>query len=115
MARLPSGTVHLLLTEAAKRLADGVEAELDVASGAVGDLISRLAEAIEAEHAIIAAHLHSDDLEALDGLSLPFAVQSDPDVPRGCARLRTDAGWIEDGPVLRLQRFRARLEQESGQ
>ena len=115
MACLPSGTVHLLLTEAAKRLADGVEAELDVASGAVGDLISRLAEAIEAEHAIIAAHLHSDDLEALDGLSLPFAVQSDPDVPRGCARLRTDAGWIEDGPVLRLQRFRARLEQESGQ
>lgn len=115
MARLPAGNVQLLLTEAAKRLADGIEAELDVASGKVGDLILRLAEAIEAEHSIAAAQLHPDDLEALEGVSVPFAVQSDPDVPRGCARLRTDAGWIEDGPVLRLRRFRARLEREGGQ
>lgn len=114
MARLPAGNVQVLLTEATKRLADGIEAELDVASGKVGDLILRLAEAIEAEHDIIAAHVHPDDLNALYGLSLPFAAQSDPDVARGCARLRTDAGWIEDGPVLRLQRFRARLDRQGG-
>lgn len=115
MARLPSGSVQLLLTEAAQRLADGIEAELDVASGSVGELILRLAEAVEAEHAMVAAYLHPYDLEALDGVSLPFAVQTDPGVPRGCVRLKTEAGWIEDGPVLRLRRFRARLDRESGQ
>ena len=115
IACLPAGSVHLLLTEAAKRLAEGIEAELDVASGKVGNLVLRLAEAIEAEYEIVSAHLHPDELDALDGLSLPFAAQSDPDVPRGCVRLRTDAGWIEDGPVLRLRRFRARLDRQGGQ
>lgn len=115
MARLPAGGVQLLLTEAAKRLADGIEAELDVASGKVGELIVRLAEAIEAEHEIVSAHVHPVDLAALDGLSLPFATLSCPDVPRGCARLRTDAGWIEDGPALRLRRFRAALDRQGGQ
>lgn len=114
VAKLPTGSVELLLAEAAKRIADAIEVDLDVTSGRTGEIVARLAEAIEAETVIIAVYLHPADIAAVDGLALPFAVQSDESVPMGCARLRTDSGWLEDGPALRLRRFRAGLDRQAG-
>ena len=113
-ARLPAGSVELLLTEAARRIADAIEGELDVASGAVGQLIARLADGVDSEHAIVAAHVHPADALAGDGPVLPFPIEVDEAVAQGCVRLRVDGGWIDDGPAVRLARFRARLDRQAG-
>lgn len=115
LARLPAGSVELLLTEAAKRIADAIEVELDDATGQVAALIARLAGAIESEHAIVSVHLNSAEQVLAEALAMPFALQADDSVPAGCVRIRTEAGWLEDGPVLRLQRFRAALDRQVGQ
>lgn len=114
LARLPAGSVELLLTEAAKRIADAIEVELDGTTGPIGELITRLAAAIESEHAIVAVHLNNADQALAQALAMPFLLQADDSVPAGCVRIRTEAGWLEDGPVLRLHRFRAALDRQAG-
>src|SRR3546814_11455187 len=61
-----------------------------------------------------ALHLHPDDIELLEGESIGVKLVPDGAMQRGCVRLETADGWVEDGPDVRLSRLRALLDDMEG-
>jgi flagellar assembly protein FliH len=58
--------------------------------------------------------VHPEDVELLRGAELGLDVEGDPSLERGAIRLETGHGWIEDGPLVRLERLRAELDKMAG-
>ncbi len=74
-------------------------------AGMAQDMVAALADEIEP----LALHVHPSDAAMLAALDLPVALHPDGSLAPGTLRLATRAGWIEDGPELRLARFRAAI------
>ena len=106
----PTNALALLLAETVDRLVRQIvgSAEID------GALLTARAEAaaalIGAETEPSRLRVHPDDLPLLDGASIPVETIGDPHLTRGSIVLETGAGWIEDGPAVRLDRLRAELD-----
>ena len=52
---------------------------------------------------------HPDDVALLEGETIGVPMVADKSMQRGCVRLETADGWVEDGPDVRLSRLRAQL------
>ena len=61
-----------------------------------------------------ALHLHPDDIAMLEGEQIGVKLVPDKAMLRGCVRLETAEGWVEDGPDVRLSRLRALLDDMEG-
>ena len=83
--------------------------------------LDRLTQRCEAVAAFIddssdksALHLHPDDVALLEGEQIGVPLVSDKNMQRGCVRLETADGWVEDGPDVRLARLRALMDDMEG-
>jgi flagellar assembly protein FliH len=80
-----------------------------------------LAKRVEAVAAFIedgqnkqSLHVNPQDLPLLQDQEFGFALTPDDNVARGCVRLDTADGWIEDGPDIQLSRLKTMLDDMEG-
>ena len=69
---------------------------------------------IESNQDKSALHLHPDDVALLEGEAIGVPMIADKAMHRGCVRLETADGWVEDGPDVRLSRLRALMDDMEG-
>ncbi|WP_278392683.1 FliH/SctL family protein [Sphingobium yanoikuyae] len=114
LAPAPSGSLSTMLSATVVRLVEQIVGEVQI------DL-DRLTQRCEAVAAFIddssdksALHLHPDDVALLEGEQIGVSLVSDKSMQRGCVRLETADGWVEDGPDVRLARLRALMDDMEG-
>ena len=114
LAPAPSGSLSTMLSATVVRLVEQIVGEVQI------DL-DRLTQRCEAVAAFIddssdksALHLHPDDVALLEGEQIGVPLVSDKSMQRGCVRLETADGWVEDGPDVRLARLRALMDDMEG-
>ena len=56
----------------------------------------------------------ADDVALLEGEAIGVPMIADKAMHRGCVRLETADGWVEDGPDVRLSRLRALMDDMEG-
>lgn len=106
----PTNALALLLAETVDRLVREIVGEVEIdgtlllarakaAAAAIG-------ENVEPSRLIV----HPDDIALLAPAGLAIEIAGDPSLMRGTIILETGHGWIEDGPAVRLERFRAELD-----
>jgi flagellar assembly protein FliH len=106
----PTNALALLLAETVDRLVRQIVGQVEID----GEMLLARAEAaaalIGSETEPSCLRLHPEDVPLLDGAHLPVDLVGDPNLQRGSLVLETGAGWIEDGPAVRLDRLRAELD-----
>lgn len=108
------GSLPAMLAVAVTRLVEQIMGEVTIDT----DLLRRRCEAVAAcvddrdDRAVL--HLHPEDMPLLEGVELAVKVQGDAGLGRGCVRLDTADGWIEDGPDVRLARLKMLLDDMEG-
>lgn len=114
LAPAPSGTLAAMLSATVVRLVGQIVGEVAVDA----DLLQQRCEAVAAfmdeNENKGALHLNPDDIPLIDGANLAVRLVSDASMKRGCVRLDTGEGWIEDGPDVRLSRLHALLDDMEG-
>jgi len=110
----PSGSLSTMLSATVVRLVEQIVGEVQID-------VDRLTQRCEAVAAFIddssdksALHLHPDDVALLEGEQIGVPLVSDKNMQRGCVRLETADGWVEDGPDVRLARLRALMDDMEG-
>jgi len=106
----PTNALALLLAETVDRLVREVIGQVEIDP-------MMLLERAKAAAALIGENVepsrlcvHPDDAELLAPAALDIAIVADPTLQRGTIVLETGHGWVEDGPVVRLERLRAELD-----
>lgn len=114
LAPAPSGMLSTMLSATVVRLVEQIVGEVEID-------IERLLQRCESVAAFIednddkgALHLHPDDIVLLDGEQVGVKLVADKSLHRGCVRLETADGWVEDGPDVRLSRLRAMIDDMEG-
>jgi flagellar assembly protein FliH len=106
----PTNALALLLAETVDRLVRQIVGQVEID----GTMLTARAEAaaalIGSETEPSCLRVHPDDIPLLDGAHIPVELVGDPNLDRGSLVLETGAGWIEDGPAVRLDRLRAELD-----
>jgi len=106
----PTLPLAMLLAETVDRLVKQIAGEVEI------DGLSLLARAKAAAALIGEAtqparlKVHPDDVALFADCDLEIPVEGDLALERGAIMIETADGWIEDGPVIRLQRLRAELD-----
>jgi flagellar assembly protein FliH len=105
----PTNALAALLAETVDRLVRQVVGEVAIDPQL---LIARA----EAAAALISEELepskllvHPEDAPLLAGARIPVEIVADPSLERGAIVLQAAAGWVEDGPAVRLDRLRTAL------
>lgn len=114
LAPAPSGTLSSMLSAAVIRLVEQIVGEVEIDAGLLQSRCDAVASMIEEGERQGALHLHPDDLPLVDHADLGVRVVADAQMKRGCVRLDTADGWIEDGPDVRLARLYAMLADMEG-
>ncbi|MEJ7926871.1 flagellar biosynthesis protein [Sphingobium sp. AN641] len=114
LAPAPSGMLSTMLSATVVRLVEQIVGEVQIDIERLVQRCDTVAAFIENDEGNGALHLHPDDIAML--ADEPIAVKLVPDAAmrRGCVRLETAAGWVEDGPDVRLSRLRALLDDMEG-
>jgi len=73
-----------------------------------------VADSIDENDAKNALHVNPVDVPYLQTANIAVPIVPDPQMRRGCVRLDTIDGWIEDGPDVRLSRLKAMLDDMEG-
>jgi flagellar assembly protein FliH len=106
----PTNALALLLAETVERLVRQIVGSVEVD----GALLTARAEAAAAligeETEPARLRINSQDLPLIEAARIPVEIVADDHVERGGLVLETGQGWIEDGPSIRLERLRARLD-----
>lgn len=106
----PTLPLAMLLAETVDRLVKEVAGEVEI------DGLTLLARAKAAAALIGEAtqparlKAHPDDAALLAEAALDVALEADASLPRGTVMIETADGWIEDGPIIRLERLRTELD-----
>ena len=114
LAPAPSGTLASMLSAAVIRLVEQIVGEVEIDAGLLQSRCDAVASMIEDGEKQGALHLHPDDLPMVDHADLGVRIVADAQMKRGCVRLDTADGWIEDGPDVRLSRLYAMLADMEG-
>ncbi len=106
----PPAPLALVLAETVERLVRQIVGEVEIDPATLLTR-ARAAAALVAEEVEPARlRLHPDDIPLLGEASLPLPIAPDLSLDRGALRVESGAGWIEDGPSVRLDRLRAALD-----
>ena len=106
----PPAPLALVLAETVERLVRQIVGEVEIDPTTLLTR-ARAAAALVAEEVEPARLcLHPDDIPLLGEANLPLPIAPDPSLDRGALRVESGAGWIEDGPAVRLDRLRTRLD-----
>lgn len=110
---MPRPALAALLAEAVDRLLARMLPAARTDADALANAAADMARAIARESDARTIHLHPDDIALLPEGALPLPVRADDSLQPGCWRIATAGGWLEDGPAIRLERFRAALREEA--
>lgn len=114
LAPAPSGTLSTMLSATVVRLVEQIVGEVEIDLDRLVQRCESVAAFIEDSSDKTALHLHPDDVALLEGESIGVPLVADKNMQRGCVRLETADGWVEDGPDVRLSRLRALMDDMEG-
>lgn len=109
-----SGTLATMLSATIVRLVGQIVGQVEVDVDVLRARCEAVAAFIDENDAKGALHLNPADLPLIAGANVAVQVVADPQLRRGCVRLDTADGWIEDGPDVRLSRLKAMLDDMEG-
>ncbi|WP_253344168.1 FliH/SctL family protein [Sphingobium sp. OAS761] len=110
----PSGMLSTMLSATVVRLVEQIVGEVEIDIERLVQRCDTVAAFIEDNHDKSALHLHPDDIALLEGEAIGVRLVADTSMHRGCVRLETSEGWVEDGPDVRLARLRALMDDMEG-
>lgn len=110
----PSGMLSTMLSATVVRLVEQIVGEVEIDIERLLQRCDSVAAFIEDNDEKGALHLHPEDIALLEGEEIGVKLMGDPAMQRGCVRLETRDGWVEDGPDVRLSRLRALLDDMEG-
>lgn len=110
----PSGMLSTMLSATVVRLVEQIVGEVEIDIDRLIDRCDTVAAFIEDGEKKGALYLHPDDLPLIEGHAIAVPLIADAAMHRGCVRLETSDGWVEDGPDVRLSRLRALLDGMEG-
>jgi flagellar assembly protein FliH len=114
LAPAPSGMLSTMLSATVVRLVEQIVGEVEIDIERLVQRCDTLAAFIESNQDKSALHLHPDDVTLLEGETIGVPLVADKEMQRGCVRLETADGWVEDGPDVRLSRLRALMDDMEG-
>lgn len=114
LAPAPSGTLATMLSAAVIRLVGQIVGDVELDTATLMERCQSVAAFIDQSEGKNALHLHPDDMPLVESADLDVALVADPGMKRGCVRLDTADGWVEDGPDVRLSRLRSLLDDMEG-
>ncbi|MGE4321575.1 MAG: FliH/SctL family protein [Sphingobium sp.] len=114
LAPAPSGMLSTMLSATVVRLVEQIVGEVEIDAERLLQRCQSVAAFIEDAQADGALHLHPDDVALVEGQAIAVRLVADAGMKRGCVRLETADGWVEDGPDVRLSRLRALLDDMEG-
>ncbi len=114
LAPAPSGMLSTMLSATVVRLVEQIVGEVEIDLERLVDRCDTVAAFIESNQDRSALHLHPDDVALLEGETIGVPMVADKSMHRGCVRLETADGWVEDGPDVRLSRLRALMDDMEG-
>ncbi|MEH3106149.1 MAG: hypothetical protein PGN09_02330 [Sphingomonas fennica] len=100
----------LLLSTTVSRLVKAIVGEVQMDAKLLAERCTAAASLIAEDCAPARLRLAPEDAERLAGAALPVELVADPAVRPGAIVMETAAGWIEDGPEVRLERLRRTLD-----
>lgn len=114
LAPAPSGMLSTMLSATVVRLVEQIVGEVEIDIERLLQRCDSVAAFIEDNEGKGALHLHPEDVALVEGHDVGVRLVADPAMKRGCVRLETADGWVEDGPDVRLSRLRALLDDMEG-
>lgn len=114
LAPAPSGMLSTMLSATVVRLVEQIVGEVEIDIERLVQRCDTVAAFIEDNSDKSALHLHPDDVTLLEGETIGVPLVTDKSMQRGCVRLETADGWVEDGPDVRLSRLRALMDDMEG-
>lgn len=114
LAPAPSGMLSTMLSATVVRLVEQIVGEVEIDMERLVLRCDTVAAFIESNQDKSALHLHPDDAALLKDEAIGVPMIADKAMQRGCVRLETADGWVEDGPDVRLARLRALLDDMEG-
>ncbi|BBD01921.1 MULTISPECIES: FliH/SctL family protein [Sphingobium] len=114
LAPAPSGMLSTMLSATVVRLVEQIVGEVEIDIERLVQRCDTVAAFIEDNEGKNALHLHPEDINLLEGEAIGVKLVGDRNMHRGCVRLETSEGWVEDGPDVRLSRLRALMDDMEG-
>lgn len=114
LAPTPSGMLSTMLSATVVRLVEQIVGEVEIDMDRLIQRCDSVAAFIESNQDKSALHVHPDDAELLREEAIGVPLVADRNMQRGCVRLETADGWVEDGPDVRLSRLRALMDDMEG-
>lgn len=114
LAPAPSGMLSTMLSATVVRLVEQIVGEVEIDIERLVQRCDIVAAFIEDNDEKSALHLHPEDIVLLEGEEIGVKLVGDSAMHRGCVRLETRDGWVEDGPDVRLSRLRMLLDDMEG-
>ncbi|OAN57702.1 MULTISPECIES: FliH/SctL family protein [unclassified Sphingobium] len=114
LAPAPSGMLSTMLSATVVRLVEQIVGEVEIDMERLVQRCDTVAAFIESNQDRSALHVHPDDAELLRDEAIGVPMVADKTMHRGCVRLETADGWVEDGPDVRLSRLRALMDDMEG-
>lgn len=114
IAPAPSGMLSTMLSATVVRLVEQIVGEVEIDIERLVQRCDTVAAFIEDNAGKSALHLNPEDIALLEGEAIGVKLVSDGSMQRGCVRLETSDGWVEDGPDVRLSRLRALMYDMEG-
>lgn len=114
LAPAPSGMLSTMLSATVVRLVEQIVGEVEIDIERLLQRCDTVAAFIDEDDKKGALHLHPDDITLVEGENIAVRLVADKTLKRGCVRLETADGWVEDGPDVRLSRLRALLDDMEG-
>lgn len=114
LAPAPSGMLSTMLSATVVRLVEQIVGEVEIDIDRLVERCDTVAAFIEDGEKKGALYLHPEDLPLIEGYAVAVPLVPHPAMQRGCVRLETAEGWVEDGPDVRLSRLRALFDGMEG-
>jgi flagellar assembly protein FliH len=110
----PSGMLSTMLSATVVRLVEQIVGEVEIDMDRLVQRCDTVAAFIESNQDRSALHVHPEDAALLKDEAIGVPLVADKGMQRGCVRLETADGWVEDGPDVRLARLRALMDDMEG-
>jgi len=99
-----------MLAETVKRLVAQIVGEVQIDEATLARRTQEVATLVAEDMATARIRLHPTDLARLSGVATDLELIADPNLDPGTILAETQAGWIEDGPAIRLEKLRSALD-----
>lgn len=106
----PTDALAVLLAETVERLVRQIVGEVEIDPVLLANRAQAAAALVGEEVEPGKLLVHPDDIALLEGARIAVPIVGDPALTRGTVMVECASGWIEDGPVVRLDRLRTALD-----